>query len=290
MGTFARTASLLLAWIGLVGVAQTAIAQSDIDDLGVASFLVASRDLLDPNFSHTVVLVLDTSGSMNQSMRFLQEAVLNFVYKLEEVDTAMVVSFNDSVKGSAEFTGDLPAELLEEAEAFFGLSGEFPVARAPDGAAAPTGAPARATARPTARPTPKQRVTIPLAAEGLTPPPEAAGNAGAANSVIVIRVLSPSATPRAAPLPSSLSPSLLRDHIRRSQSPTKLRRPMRPLSSADRAGAEAADAVAAPSAGPASATWSLRGFEPDPGAGPDSETRLNFARPAGQPMRTVPST
>jgi VWFA-related protein len=55
----------------------------------------------------TVVLVLDTSGSMNQSMRFLQEAVLNFVYKLEEVDTAMVVSFNESVKGSAEFTGDL---------------------------------------------------------------------------------------------------------------------------------------------------------------------------------------
>ncbi len=55
----------------------------------------------------TVVLVLDTSGSMNESMRFLQEAVLNFVYKLEEVDTAMVVSFNDSVKGSAEFTGDL---------------------------------------------------------------------------------------------------------------------------------------------------------------------------------------
>jgi VWFA-related protein len=55
----------------------------------------------------SVVLALDTSGSMNQSMRFLQEAVLNFVYKLEEVDTAMVVSFNDSVKGSAEFTGDL---------------------------------------------------------------------------------------------------------------------------------------------------------------------------------------
>ena len=55
----------------------------------------------------TVVLVLDTSGSMNRSMRFLQEAVLNFVYKLEEVDTAMVVSFNESVKGSAEFTGDL---------------------------------------------------------------------------------------------------------------------------------------------------------------------------------------
>jgi Ca-activated chloride channel family protein len=55
----------------------------------------------------SIVLALDTSGSMNKSMRFLQEAVINFVYKLEEVDTAMVVSFNESVKGSAEFTGDL---------------------------------------------------------------------------------------------------------------------------------------------------------------------------------------
>ena len=55
----------------------------------------------------SVVLVLDTSGSMSKSMGFLQEAVINFVYKLEDVDKAMVVSFNDSVKGSAEFTGDL---------------------------------------------------------------------------------------------------------------------------------------------------------------------------------------
>jgi VWFA-related protein len=54
----------------------------------------------------SVVLVLDTSGSMTESMHFLQEAVLSFVYKLEEVDTALVVSFNESVKGSAEFTGD----------------------------------------------------------------------------------------------------------------------------------------------------------------------------------------
>ena len=59
MGILARTVSLLLVWVGLVGVAQTATAQSDLDDLGVGSFLVASRDLLDPNFSHTVVLVLD---------------------------------------------------------------------------------------------------------------------------------------------------------------------------------------------------------------------------------------
>jgi VWFA-related protein len=55
----------------------------------------------------SVVLVLDTSGSMNESLHFLQEAVLSFVYKLEDVDTAMVVSFNESVKGSAEFTGDI---------------------------------------------------------------------------------------------------------------------------------------------------------------------------------------
>jgi len=55
----------------------------------------------------SVVLVLDTSGSMSQNMHFLQEAVLSFVYKMEEVDTALVVSFNESVKGSAEFTGDV---------------------------------------------------------------------------------------------------------------------------------------------------------------------------------------
>jgi len=54
----------------------------------------------------SVVLVLDTSGSMTENMRFLQEAVLNFVYKLEEVDTSLIVSFNESVKGSAEFSGD----------------------------------------------------------------------------------------------------------------------------------------------------------------------------------------
>jgi Ca-activated chloride channel homolog len=54
----------------------------------------------------SVVLVLDTSGSMNRNLRFLQEAVLSFVYKLEEVDSALVVSFNESVKASVEFTSD----------------------------------------------------------------------------------------------------------------------------------------------------------------------------------------
>ncbi len=54
----------------------------------------------------SIVLVLDTSGSMKQSLRFLQEAVLSFVYKLDDVDQALVVSFNESVKGSADFSGD----------------------------------------------------------------------------------------------------------------------------------------------------------------------------------------
>ena len=54
----------------------------------------------------SVVLVLDTSGSMKESLDFLKEAALNFVYKLEEVDSALVVQFNESIKGSADFTGD----------------------------------------------------------------------------------------------------------------------------------------------------------------------------------------
>ncbi len=63
----------------------------------------------------SVALVLDTSGSMggprNQALRFLQEAVLSFVYKLDDVDQALVVSFNETVKASADFTGD--SERLE---------------------------------------------------------------------------------------------------------------------------------------------------------------------------------
>jgi Ca-activated chloride channel family protein len=54
----------------------------------------------------SVVLVLDTSGSMRDDLRFLQEAVLSFIYRLEDVDQALVVNFNDSVKASMEFTGD----------------------------------------------------------------------------------------------------------------------------------------------------------------------------------------
>jgi len=72
----------------------------------VSYFREASNDP-DARVPLSVVLTLDTSGSMRESMRFLSEAVLNFVYKLDTVDKAMVVSFNDSVKGSAEFTGDI---------------------------------------------------------------------------------------------------------------------------------------------------------------------------------------
>jgi VWFA-related protein len=54
----------------------------------------------------SVVLVLDTSGSMKESLHFLQEAATTFVDKLEDVDSALVVSFNESVKGSVDFTGD----------------------------------------------------------------------------------------------------------------------------------------------------------------------------------------
>ena len=54
----------------------------------------------------SVALVLDTSGSMGHSLPFLQEAVLSFVYKLEDVDQTLVVSFNDTIKASVDFTGD----------------------------------------------------------------------------------------------------------------------------------------------------------------------------------------
>jgi Ca-activated chloride channel family protein len=60
----------------------------------------------------SVVLVLDASGSMSKNLSFLQEAAAAFLRKLEEGDQAMVVQFNESVKGSAEFTGD--TERLEQ--------------------------------------------------------------------------------------------------------------------------------------------------------------------------------
>ena len=60
----------------------------------------------------SVALVLDASGSMRPNMHFLQEAALALVTKLTEVDQALVIQFNESIKGSAEFTGD--SERLEQ--------------------------------------------------------------------------------------------------------------------------------------------------------------------------------
>ncbi len=72
----------------------------------------------------SVVLVLDASGSMLKNMRFLQQAALAFVSKLEDVDTALVVQFNESIKGSAEFTGDLERleNFVEALQAWGGTS------------------------------------------------------------------------------------------------------------------------------------------------------------------------
>lgn len=72
----------------------------------------------------SVVLVLDASGSMSRNMHFLQEAALNFVYKLEDIDKALVVQFNESIKGSAEFTGDISRleSFVEALQAWGGTS------------------------------------------------------------------------------------------------------------------------------------------------------------------------
>jgi Ca-activated chloride channel homolog len=72
----------------------------------------------------SVILVLDASGSMVKTMRFLQEAALTFVHKLEEVDQALVVQFNESVKGSVEFTGDTERldQFVEALQAWGGTS------------------------------------------------------------------------------------------------------------------------------------------------------------------------
>ncbi len=64
----------------------------------------------------SVVLVLDASGSMKQNLGFLQEAAVSFVRKLDDVDQAMVVSFNETIKGSAEFSPD-PARLEDLVDA-----------------------------------------------------------------------------------------------------------------------------------------------------------------------------
>src|SRR4029453_2354114 len=75
---------------------------------GVVQELVSFREATDGDekIPLSVVLVLDASGSMKKNLQFLQSAAGHFVDKLEGADKALVVSFNESVKGSAEFTGD----------------------------------------------------------------------------------------------------------------------------------------------------------------------------------------
>ena len=72
----------------------------------------------------SVALVLDASGSMRANMHFLQEAALAFVYKLTDVDQALVVQFNESIKGSADFTGDVDRleQFVEALQAWGGTS------------------------------------------------------------------------------------------------------------------------------------------------------------------------
>ncbi len=49
-------------WLVSGLLAGLLVAQSDVDDLAEGKFLVASRSLIDPNFSRTVVLILDYSA------------------------------------------------------------------------------------------------------------------------------------------------------------------------------------------------------------------------------------
>jgi Ca-activated chloride channel family protein len=70
----------------------------------------------------SVVLVLDSSGSMHKTMPFLQEAADEFVGKLEEIDKTMVVDFNHDVRGSKDFTGD-PERLQEFVNSLEGWGG-----------------------------------------------------------------------------------------------------------------------------------------------------------------------
>ena len=72
----------------------------------------------------SVVLVLDASGSMKNNLHFLQEAAQSFIHKLEEIDSALVVQFNETIKGSAEFSSDLDRldEFIDALQAWGGTS------------------------------------------------------------------------------------------------------------------------------------------------------------------------
>ena len=72
----------------------------------------------------SIVLVLDSSGSMSHNLHFLQEAAINFIYKLEDIDEALVIQFNNSIKDSREFTADIDRleRLVDGMQAWGGTS------------------------------------------------------------------------------------------------------------------------------------------------------------------------
>jgi Ca-activated chloride channel family protein len=90
----------------------------------VTYFREATDKAAEQKIPLSVVLVLDASGSMRENMHFLQEAALAFVYKLTDVDEALVVQFNESIKGSVEFTGDVGRleQFVEALQAWGGTS------------------------------------------------------------------------------------------------------------------------------------------------------------------------
>jgi Ca-activated chloride channel family protein len=55
----------------------------------------------------SVVMVLDTSGSMKRTLPFLQEAAVTFLSRMEPGDKGLVISFNNGVRSSVEFTDDV---------------------------------------------------------------------------------------------------------------------------------------------------------------------------------------
>ena len=54
----------------------------------------------------SVVLVLDASGSMKENLPLLQQAANSFIQRMQDVDQALVMQFNNTVKASAEFSSD----------------------------------------------------------------------------------------------------------------------------------------------------------------------------------------
>lgn len=88
------------------------------------TFFKEASDKTGEKIPLSVVLALDSSGSMAKNLHFLQEAANTFVNKLEDIDAALVVQFNSSVKSSAEFTSDLDhlSESIEGMQAWGGTS------------------------------------------------------------------------------------------------------------------------------------------------------------------------